>query len=142
MEQYLIDFIETLDALQKKVIQDVGDNPGFSRLTLSQFQYIDAIAALGEPSITEIATRLHITKASVTSGVNKLVSLGYVTKAQSKTDKRVYHVRLTLASQRMVTARYRALKAYGEFITTSLTEPEAQQFQTTLTKIVRLSKQV
>ncbi|MEG4589418.1 hypothetical protein QUA54_30005 [Microcoleus sp. MOSTC5] len=39
-----------------------------SQLTISQFQYIDAIHQLQQPTITEVAEKLTITKASVNVG--------------------------------------------------------------------------
>lgn len=137
MEKLLIEFINTLDLSLKKVQTDAS---GFSRLTISQLQYIDAIDALGKPAISEIANRLNITKASVTAGVNKLVEMGYIVKTQSDEDKRVFHVSLTEAGRELVSAKYQALKAYGEFIGAALSEEEARQFEAILTKLVKLFK--
>jgi DNA-binding MarR family transcriptional regulator len=106
-------------------------------LTISQLQYIQAIGMLGEPTITDIAHQLGITKASVTAGVNKLVQMGYVTKAQSAEDRRVFHVSLTEASQQLVQTKKQALQAYGAFIEAALTAEEAVQLEGILTKLVQ-----
>ena len=76
MERSLIEFVDTLDQSLKKLQRKVGDGSGFARLTINQLHYIDAINALGEPTITEIAEKLKITKASVTAGINKLIQVG------------------------------------------------------------------
>ncbi|HSN76584.1 MAG TPA: MarR family transcriptional regulator [Anaerolineae bacterium] len=141
MQQLLIEFINTLDLSLKSLQEKVGSRSGFARLTIHQFQYIDAIHELGEPSITELAARLNITKASVTAGVNKLISMGYVNKTQSSADRRVYHASLTAAGQHLVAAKYQALREYGDFIDAALSEEEARQFQDILAKLVRLFKQ-
>jgi DNA-binding MarR family transcriptional regulator len=141
MEQFLIEFIDTLDLSLKKIQTKAGDGLGISKLTIHQFQYIDAIYALGEPTITQIADKLNITKASVTAGISKLINMGYVVKTQSSEDKRVFHVSLTEASQRLIHAKYQALKEYGDFVTDALSENEARQFKATLTKLVKLFKQ-
>jgi DNA-binding MarR family transcriptional regulator len=141
MEDLLIEFINTLDLSLKKFQKDLGENSSFSRLTLSQFQYIDAIDALGQPAISDIANRLGFTKASVTAGINKLIELGYVDKTQSVEDKRVFHVALTESGQQLVSAKYLALKEYGAFIGSALSEEEARQFEAILAKLVRLFKQ-
>ena len=138
MEDLLIQFVNTLDLSLKKINQGVGDRSGFARLTIHQLQYIDSIDQLGEPSITEIADRLKITKASVTTGVNKLLHMGYVTKTRSSQDRRVYHVSLTEVGRQLVQAKYQALHEYGEFIRSSLSEDEARQFEATIAKLVRL----
>lgn len=140
MEQYLIEFVDTLDQSLKTLQRQVGLGSGFSTLTISQLHYIDAIARLGEPTITEIAEVLKITKASVTGGINKLTALDFVQKTRSKADRRVIHVRLTQAAQELVEARFRALHEYGQFIQSALSEEEARQFEATIVKITKLFK--
>jgi len=142
MEELLIEFINTFDLSLKKMQKDNGASGELSKLTVHQLQYIDAIHQLGEPAITEIAEKLKITKASVTNGINKLVALGFVTKTQSGEDRRVFHVALTAAGERLVKAKQRALKEYGRFLRASLNEEEARQFETILTKLVKLFAQV
>jgi len=143
MQKLLIEFVNTFDLSLKKFQAEMGTgSSGISRLTISQYQYIDAIHTLGEPTITEIAAGLNITKASVTTGINKLINLGYVIKTQSSQDKRVFHVRLTETGGQLIKAKYQSLKEYGEFVTAALSEDEVRQFEKTLTKIVTLFKQV
>jgi len=143
MQKLLIEFVNTFDLSLKKFQAEMGTgSSGISRLTISQYQYIDAIHTLGEPTITEIAAGLNITKASVTTGINKLVNLGYVIKTQSSQDKRVFHVSLTEAGGQLIKAKYQSLKEYAELVTAALSEDEARQFEKTLTKIVTLFKQV
>ena len=62
-------------------------------------------------------------------------------KTQSSEDKRVFHVSLTEAGEKLVRAKYRALHAYGLFITDALSAEEARQFQAILEKLVRLFNQ-
>ena len=141
MEELLIEFINTFDLSLKKTQQD-GDTSGeLSKLTIHQLQYIDAIHQLGEPTITEIADKLHYAKASVTNGVNKLIALGLVTKAQSREDRRVFHISLTATGQRLIQAKYQVLKEYGRFLQSALTADESRQFEVILTKLVKLFAQ-
>jgi DNA-binding MarR family transcriptional regulator len=141
MEEILIDFINTLDISLKKYQAKTGEGSGVSSLTIHQFQYIDAIHALGEPSFTELAGKMKITKASVTTGINRLCELGFVKKTQSTEDKRVFHLSLTAQGRQMIKAKDRALKDYGEFILSALSDEEARQFETTLRKLVKLFNQ-
>jgi DNA-binding MarR family transcriptional regulator len=137
MEKLLIEFVNTFDLSLKKV-QEAGLGSGISKLTVNQLRYIDAIHALGKPTITEIAGKLTITKASVTAGINKLIHLGYVIKTQSLADKRVFHVSLTEAGEQLTKAKYQALKEYDALISAALSETEVRQFEKTLAKIVKL----
>ena len=141
MEKHLIEFVNTFDLSLKKFQDEIGENSGISNLTINQYNYIDAIYMLGIPTITEIANKLNITKASVTTGIIKLIKMGYVIKTQSSEDKRVFHVSLTEAGKRLIKAKYQVLKEYGEFISASLSDDEARQFEKTLIKLVNLFKQ-
>lgn len=140
-QQIILEFINTLDALLKKTLREAGHD--LSQLTISQSQYLDAIHTLANPTITEIAARLKITKPSVTTAINKLIRLGYVTKYQSSQDRRVFHVHLTEAAQVLVQAKYRALQEYGTLISLALSPEETHQFEALLGKLVGyIKKQV
>lgn len=141
MDKLLLDFINTLDASFKKRLEEAGSAAGVALLTVSQLGYIDAVHVLGEPSITELADALAVTKASVTVGVNRLVRQGYVVKAQSHEDKRVFRVSLTEAGETLVRAKLQTLEAYVAGIRAALTEDEAEQFTAIVTKVVRHLKQ-
>jgi DNA-binding MarR family transcriptional regulator len=135
MEKILAEFIGTLDVSLKRVQRTAG--PGFSQLTINQLHYIDAIHDLGEPTLTALAARLNFTKASVTTGINKLVGLGYVVKTPSSQDRRVVHLSLTPAGRDLIAARQQVLSEYGAFIRAALDEAEARQFEATLDKLVQ-----
>jgi DNA-binding MarR family transcriptional regulator len=141
VEKILLEFASTLDISLKKIQKDIGNGSVISRLTINQLQYIEAIYELENPTITEIAEKLEITKASVTTAINKLSQLGYVTKTQSTEDKRIFHVCLTEASDKLMKAKSQASKEYVEFIYSALGKDEARQFEKTLTKLVKLFDQ-
>ena len=110
MEKILLEFINTLDLSLKQQQKEAGSTLGFSKLTVHQLQYLDAINDLENPTITELAKKLHITKASVTVGVNKLIKMGFVSKTQSKADKRVFRVSLKESGRRFAAAKNQALQ--------------------------------
>jgi DNA-binding MarR family transcriptional regulator len=138
MEKILLEFINTLDLSLKQQQKAAGSNLGFSKLTVHQLQYLDAINDLETPTITELAKRLHITKASVTVGVNKLIKLGFISKTQSEADKRVFHVSLKESGRQFAAVKNQALQDYGKFIRSALSKEEAKQFESILTKLVNL----
>ncbi len=141
METLLLEFISTLEHSLKNIQAQSGLSAGFSRLTISQAQYLDAIHTLGQPTITELASHLNFSKASVTAGINKLVALDYVLKTQSTEDKRVFRVQLTPTGAELVSAKFQTLQEYVAFIGSALTEEENRQFQAILAKLVRRFKQ-
>ncbi len=134
IEDTLLEFINTLDTSFKRIIQDTG-HP--LNITASQAQYIEAIYALENPTISELSEKLGITKASVTVGIHKLVEQGFVLKKQSKKDKRVFHVSLTKSSEKLIQAKQLALGTYGDFIRSVLSKNEAQGFEVIMKKLVQ-----
>ena len=138
MEKLLLAFVDTLDSLHKKIQEELGAAYGISHLTIPLFQYINAIYDLGSPTLTELAERLNITRASVSVGIAKLLRTGYVIKTQSSEDRRVVHVCLSEAGNNLVKAKFKALQEYSAFILGALTEREARQFKEILSRIVIL----
>ena len=68
------------------------DNTG-AKLTYNSMLYLDIIYAhQGEYTASKIADILHVARPSVTQKINELEKMGYVTKKQSKVDKRVYYL--------------------------------------------------
>jgi len=137
MEEILLQFINTLDLLLKKQQMELGNSIGFSKLTFSQLQYLDAVSALEKPTITEIAEKINLTKASVTTGINKLVEMGYLIKTPSDIDKREIHVTLTDLGETLAQAKRNTLLNYGEIIKSALDKQESILFTNSLTKIIR-----
>lgn len=136
MEKILREFIITLDTSFKKLVKETIETAGVSNLSVNQIQYIQAIGKLRNPTISEIAHDLNITKASATAGINKLVSLGYAKKSQSTEDKRIFHVTLTEASQTFIRLNQQALEDYVDFISQLLSPEELKQFKATLEKLI------
>lgn len=138
MEKVLVGFINTLDLSLKKLLTEANSISGVSQLTVSQLQYIDAIHELNKPTITKIAHQLNIAKASVSTGINKLIDKGFVIKTQSEHDKRIFYLSLTETGKKLIDVRYQALKEYVEFINTALSQEETEHFEAILIKLVDL----
>lgn len=141
MQNLLIRFIDTLDSSLKKFQVNYNDTAGFGSLTIHQLQYLETIHSLGVPTISEIAIALGFSKASVTAGVNKLVSLGYVIKKRSHEDRRVVHVHLTENALPLIAAKDETLRMYEGFIRSALSEQEFTQFAAILEKLVDVFEQ-
>jgi DNA-binding MarR family transcriptional regulator len=140
LETILFEFVDTLDSLLKKMHLEIDNGTGLSRLTISQFQYINAISQLGEPSITELAEEMKITKASVTTGVHRLELMGYVIKSPSIKDRRSVRLRLSEEGERLVAAKVRALHEYGGLIRAALSAEQAAELEQILTQLVAYIK--
>ncbi|WNR45539.1 MarR family winged helix-turn-helix transcriptional regulator [Paenibacillus roseipurpureus] len=142
MLKILMEFVGTLHVNMRNIQEQIGHRADLAKLTVNQIQYVEAIHELGEPTISQIAQKLGITKASVTTSMNKLVNLGYAIKQQSSSDKRVYYIQLTEEAKKLISTKHQALVHYAEFIRAALTPEEAKQFEEILHKLVYVFKQV
>ncbi len=64
-------------------------------LTTMEAFCAEIIGALGSPTINEFANFINISSPNATYRVNSLIQKGYITKEQSETDKREYHLHVT-----------------------------------------------
>ena len=65
-----------------------------SLTTIETFS-MEAIQALGEPTVNEFASFMRISPPNAAYKINSLIRKGYVEKLQSESDKREYHLRPT-----------------------------------------------
>ena len=66
-----------------------------SELTVTQMHYLETISTLNNPNITELASKMQLTKPTVTVAVDKLIEKEYLFKVQSDEDRRSAHLHLT-----------------------------------------------
>lgn len=72
--------------------RDLAQSAG---LTAVQFRALQLIAERGRSTATEIAQRMIISQANVTSLVDKLVKKGFVTREKSQADRRQTNIIIT-----------------------------------------------
>ena len=125
-------FHKSIDAYKKKVIRESG----FSDLTLSQLFYLEAIFQLGRPTLTELSRHLNISKASTTTGVQKLIRMDLAEKKQSEADKRVSHVHLSEKGRQLITAEVNALTDFSEKIKQTLDDTDKKDLARLFEKII------
>ncbi len=136
MIKTLTEFINTLDTTLKQSQTTEGDASRFSQLTISQLHYIEAIHLLYNPTISEVAETLKITKASATVGIKRLADLGFLEKRKSDQDKRVTHVSLTKKAEKLAHSKQKALNDYENKMTAALSPQELEQLEIIMEKLV------
>ena len=73
----------------------------FDNLTITQIYYLETIAKLVNPSVTELSAELKLTKATVSVNIDKLVEKSYVERVQSDADRRMAHIHLTRKGEKI-----------------------------------------
>ena len=64
-------------------------------LTTVETFCMEIIHALGKPTVSEFANFTSLSSANAADKINNLVKKGYLTKVQSKEDKRIYYLEAT-----------------------------------------------
>lgn len=133
------DFARLIGALSRQVgeLQDqAGEAGGFSDLTIRQVIYLEQIEHLGNPTPTELARALRISKPSVSIAIEKLAEAGYLRKVQSDADRRSFHLHLTEKACQAAQAHQRVHEQIAHFLARSLDESELEALGRLLTKLL------
>lgn len=125
----LFELVDALDAAYRTALANLGTDTDMDALTTSQLRYVDAVDRLGDPTVGDVAEALGITPAAATVGIQRLVDRGYLTKARSPEDGRVFQVGLAAPGTRLVAARDAALRNFAEAVRPALDEEDVATFQ-------------
>ncbi len=109
-----------------------------SDVTVAQLYYVEAIFRRGRPSLGELAKELRISKASVSTGVHKLIHKGLAKAEQSREDRRVYYISLTANGRRLIEAEKNAFREFSDGIRKALTDKEIRALGEILAKVADL----
>ncbi len=86
----LVDTYNNINKVEEDTLRKSGINASISEIHL-----IDVVGRSEKATVSEVATSLGITLASVTVAVNKLVERGMIGKEKNPEDRRSIHLRLT-----------------------------------------------
>jgi DNA-binding MarR family transcriptional regulator len=91
----LIDIVSKLSNLIVETEEAAKEQFNFLNLTHTQMHYLETIHFLDNPNITELASKLKLSKPTVKVAVDKLIEKEFVFKIQSDADRRSAHIHLT-----------------------------------------------
>lgn len=129
--------ISYLTELTEKVLEETISHADFSDLTQQQLQHLQVIIRLKNPSLSELAKVLELTKPTVTVLVDKLVEKGYVRRVKSDKDRRSMHLHIDKKGLKIEVLREIAYNRMAEKISTSLSDTETTILTELLRKIVK-----
>lgn len=67
----------------------------FKDLTVKEMHAIDAITMYERLTVSQVAEKLHLSRATITATVNRLVKKGYAERIRDTKDRRVVRLKLT-----------------------------------------------
>jgi DNA-binding MarR family transcriptional regulator len=123
--------------LVEKVLEETTTQADFADLTQQQLHYLKVIVRMKNPSLTELAKELDLTKPTVTVLVDKLVEKGYVRRVKSDEDRRSMHLHIDKKGARIDELRSLAYERMAEKIGSCLSEAETAILSELLRKIVK-----
>jgi len=133
------DFIEIIEILSSKMEEieiRVIEKSEFSKLTHKQIYYLFVIDEMHNPTLTELAQRLDLSKPSVTAIVTRLIDAGYITKVQSDEDHRCAHLHMTRHGSKISRIHDQIHQIIAEYLIKNLTSAEKKQFLAILNRVV------
>ena len=104
-------------------------------LTTTQLNYLEVVGELHNPTLTELAAAMGLTKPSVTIIVDRLVAKGFVRKVHSDVDRRSSHLHLTELGEQINKRHDYAHDYMVSLIIKKLDKNEAKLFSLLLEKI-------
>lgn len=64
-------------------------------MTVKELHAIDAITMHDHLTVSQVAEKLHLSRATITATVDRLVKKGYAERVRDEKDRRVIHIELT-----------------------------------------------
>jgi DNA-binding MarR family transcriptional regulator len=129
---YLSDLIE-------KILEETIILSDFEDLTQQQLHYLKVIVKMKNPTLTDLAREVGLTKPSVTVLVDKLTEKGYIKRVHSAKDRRVINLHIDKKGAKIGALREIAHKRMAEKIKSGLSETETVIMTELFKKIVRVS---
>ncbi len=126
---YLSDLIE-------KILEETLDQYDFSDLTQKQLNYLKVMVKMKNPTLSEVARELDLTKPTVTVLVDKLAEKGYIKRVKSDEDRRVMHLHIDKKGAKINAMREIAHEKMAEKIRLGLNVTETEILTELLKKIV------
>jgi DNA-binding MarR family transcriptional regulator len=136
---HLKEAITYLSGFIEKVLEETLDQSDFADLTPQQLQYLKVIVKLKNPTLTELANELDLTKPTVTVLADKLSDKGYIKRVHSDKDRRVMHLHIDKKGTKINALREIAHQKMAEKIRSGLSETETAILTELLKKIVKSS---
>jgi DNA-binding MarR family transcriptional regulator len=132
----LVNLIAELSAKMGQVEEAAKEEYKFNELTLTQMHYLETINHLKNPSITELAQEMNLTKPTITVIIDRFIEKDLVVKVKSDEDRRSAHLHLTEKGKQINQMHDHAHRILAASMTKKLTLTEKNILIELLEKVV------
>jgi len=120
--------------------EEMKSESDLKSLTARQLYCLELIREMENPSLSELAERMNISKASMSVMIERLERNILIYKVASDKDRRIAHVHLTEAGERAASLHKDLHNRIAELLTGEMTESEKEILIVLLNKSVRSLK--
>ncbi len=89
------EFLQILNRFKLDFYRNMNSDGEENGLTVSESFCLEVINGLKEPTVRDVALFMKISQPNAAYKISNLERKGFITKEQSKEDKRVYYLRIT-----------------------------------------------
>jgi DNA-binding MarR family transcriptional regulator len=89
-----LDVVKLLKAAQN-LERNISVSLMYSGLRVPQYRLLDALAGMGQATVTEMSEKLSVRRATASVLINELIQSGIVEVTENNADRRSFHIRLT-----------------------------------------------
>lgn len=129
----IVDVITRTIAQMQGAAMEAGE---FADLSMRQITCLDLIAHMEEPTATDLARTLQVTKPTVSALLARLVQNGLVRKERSHTDARSWRVHLTERGAAVMAAHREVHARIAAQLVRNLDQDERAQLGILLSKVI------
>lgn len=133
LEQILQTILHSSEILEEEMKQESK----LKNLTSRQLYCIELIKEMHNPSLSELAEKMNIAKASISVMIERLEKNNFIYKVASDNDRRSSHVHLTEEGQKAASLHAELHKRISEMLTEEMTESEKEILIVLLNKSVK-----
>ena len=133
--KYLVELVSMLSDLIGQTEEIAKEQFHMLNLTHTQMHYLETIHLLKNPNITELASKLKLTKPTVKVAVDKLIENDYLYKIKSDEDRRSAHLHLTEKGKLINQMHDYTHKRVSESISKKLNNEEMETLVSLLNKV-------
>ena len=133
LEQILNAILHSSEILEEEMKQESN----LINLTARQLYCIELVKNMKNPSLSELAERMSIAKASISVMIERLEKNKFIYKVTSDNDRRTAHVHLTEVGEKAASLHTELHKRISELLTEEMTESEKEILIVLLNKSIK-----
>ncbi len=134
MQKNIAYILQTIMHVGEHIEEELKKDSLFKNLTSRQLYCIELIKDAGNPSLSELAQKMNIAKASISVMIDRLEKQNYLFKVTSDQDRRSAHIHLTEKGEKAATLHTDIHSKIANIITSEMTASEKKHFSELLNK--------